>query len=135
MREIKFRAWSELRGMCLVKGLEFIKNLISTPTDDGNFWVDSFDDMHLMQYTGLKDKNGKEIYDGDIMRNSPARWEIVFNKGCFCHKCLGYYDERDNYTIVKSQPEIHLALRALRGAEIIGNIYENPELIKHAKGD
>ncbi len=68
------------------------------------------------QFTGLTDKNGKEIYEGDILNNSAATWVVIFNSGCFCHKPIGTIER-----------PVELALRSLVDGEIIGNIYENPE--------
>lgn len=68
----------------------------------------------LMQFTGLLDKNGKEIYEGDLtscLGNKPK--EVIFHKGCFCHKV----GEKDYHIFGE------------KDWEIIGNIYENPELI------
>lgn len=65
-----------------------------------------------MQFTGLKDKNGKEIYEGDIVKTVKEDWVKV------------YYD-RGNYWVWRYQ----LAYLWETGVEVIGNIYENPELI------
>lgn len=65
-----------------------------------------------MQFTGLKDKNGKEIYEGDIVKTVKEDWVKV------------YYD-RGNYWVWRYQ----LAYLWETGVEVIGNIYENPELV------
>ena len=119
MREIKFRAWYKNKMVMIYpKGLAFDKTGVNilwlNDYEDGNFpevrgWTgNAF--FELMQYTGLKDKNGKEIYEGDIII---ADWhdttptEIVL-PGWF-YTVNEYYGAED--------------------CEIIGNIYENPELL------
>jgi len=70
-----------------------------------------------VQYTGLKDKNGKEIYEGDILlwEDVKIKSEVVFEEGCFVIK-----HEQGGSDFISSKNMF----------EIIGNIYENPELIK-----
>jgi uncharacterized phage protein (TIGR01671 family) len=93
----------------------------------------SLADGHLVQYTGLKDKNGKEIYEGDIIRNKnfirrgmfgdsyydgEYKGEIIFKEGEFDFK------GRDSFIgNLYSYNSPHL--------EVIGNIYENPELLSN----
>lgn len=67
----------------------------------------------LMQFTGLKDKNGKEIYEGDIINDNGLICEIKFVEGCFVKNF-----ETGNWIILNYNK-----------IEIIGNIYENPELL------
>ena len=81
--------------------------------------------VELMQYTGLKDKNGKEIYEGDIIFDCDViKWcdkcigEQVF-WGDVCHNCDG------DYSLGEIVSEIDLTKIT---EEVIGNIYENPEL-------
>jgi uncharacterized phage protein (TIGR01671 family) len=75
---------------------------------------------HLMQYTGLKDKNGKEIYEGDIVR--------------FDNSSAGIPDADYRQAVVQYRaPEFmphHLSNVTGYDVEVIGNIYENPELLK-----
>ena len=113
MREIKFRAWyhgSMLPWEWLDTSLNCVWTAINAQQYDNPEPV-------LMQYTGLKDKNGKEIYEGDIVisDNKGTRDEIVFSTGCFCLKSAMMYYEASYWG-----DEI----------EVIGNIYENPELLE-----
>jgi uncharacterized phage protein (TIGR01671 family) len=139
MREIKFRAWDKHE-----KEMSYSVNVYSE--SDGDTWwsadhinpetgdtICSFDGKAgvLMQFTGLKDKNGKEIFEGDLIRrvNFPGekilsvRWaeilcryvaDVYFPNG-EVGKCL--YSLNQDYLI--EYP-----------VEIIGNIYENPEILK-----
>jgi uncharacterized phage protein (TIGR01671 family) len=71
----------------------------------------------IMQYTGLKDKNGKEIYEGDVLKYPGYKnLEIWFEDGAFL---VGKRNESDQH-VFQSKTD-HM--------EIIGNIYENPELV------
>lgn len=74
-------------------------------------------DWHIMQYTGLKDKNGVEIYEGDIARvGDKGVTSVTFFDGAF-------------YTVV-SHSNYRCGGWETKSIEIIGNIYENPELLE-----
>lgn len=84
------------------------------------------EDVHLMQYTGIKDKNGKEIYEGDILKINVAgvinkRVKVVYENGAFgvYWKAWGAPREELHYFNSFCNTEF----------EVIGNIYENPELL------
>ena len=92
----------------------------------------------LMQYTGIKDKNGNEIYEGDVIviqndlhesfvEGNPADlWEIVWNQ-----EALTYWlEHHDKYTHKDSEYVSDLIVDGHLDGEVIGNIYENPELLK-----
>jgi len=102
MREIKFRVWIDRIGHMLYSD-EFDSLF--------NFLGELSDDFGLMQYTGLKDKNGKEIYESDIVARDDSRetHEIIFEHGSF--------KEKGSTWLYSTS------------WEIIGNIYENPELL------
>ena len=108
MREIKFRAWDGER-----KEITTSFEITSQGVVVSNFSIRKYhEDYILMQYTGLKDKNGKEIYEGDIIDFDAREWgephrEVV-------EYDYSYLDMRQN--------------DFKEWCEIIGNIYENPEL-------
>ena len=106
---------------------------------DGNIWIIDEDsvagdwivnnDIHLMQSTGLKNKNGKEIFEGDIITNGIS---VVDVKN---HQTLGFY------TVVNGEERFFGSNTSIKDFEndveefssttkIIGNIYENPELLE-----
>ena len=124
MREIKFRVWSK-KYPCMWYYPDFSLNRI---LDEKNDWE------ILMQYTGLKDKNGKEIYEGDIVKGKP---EIKYKDATEIYEPLFKIEWFDNesafgfeeITIVGQKERFFYQTSANR-YEVIGNIYENPELIK-----
>ncbi len=115
MREIKFRVWAHASGVMFYPDAE------EGWTMSGGR-LRELPNTTLMQYTGLKDKNGKEIYEGDIVllnrqgKKTPTL--VLFNGGMF-H--AGYH--YGSSTTLKR--------KALQSSlvEIIGNIHENPELL------
>jgi hypothetical protein len=113
MREIKFRAWNS-EEKTMLKPFD----LSSNP----KYWCDNLKDYPLMQYTGLKDKNGVEIYEGDIVK----------------YKTFYYGKEKEHIIEVKwekeatdlfGEPDFIGFLARWEGGEVIGNIYETPELL------
>lgn len=119
MREIKFRAWSPVKKrMELVGDIEWDSHegmeIESICTETQKLSPAIF---ILMQYTGLKDKNGKEIYEGDILQLNSGRTGVV-----------AYHEERAGFIFQDEYNEM-LYQRTGYIDEIIGNIYENPELI------
>lgn len=94
-----------------------------------------------LQYTGLKDKNGKEIYEGDIIRHDLRKIaEVKFGEGTnlgggdSSAYFYGYYLEFQNYKDTWGNNEVDSgSFRETKEIEVIGNIYETPELLKEVK--
>ena len=90
-------------------------------------------DYPLMQYTGLKDKNGKEIYSGDIVRDERGKVGVLDDVkiGTWFMWLHEYQDFRNGMEIVIAESTGDMQTASfLEGTEVIGNIYEHPELLK-----
>ena len=124
MREIKFRAWDKInKEMFNVESINFQERRVYKDVVSYR----NFNDIELMQYTGLKDKNNKEIYEGDILSdgNDEKPYKVIFENGSFRAEFEGDFEEYS----------FDLIDVVAQGCEIIGNIYENPELIKEWDDD
>ena len=137
-REIKFRAWD---GVAMSNTFE-ITNLKYGFLNNGDgvhcYQID-YGDCKVMQYTGLKDKNGKEIYEGDIVRVMHSHddfkmdtFSITYELGGFCLQqkdseptSLGFYF----WGLVEHKFATGWGECDGKAFEIIGNIHENPELL------
>lgn len=134
MREIKFRAFDKvsrkmspsfsLFGEFTMLGLVFgwLDNVRGNA--DGCCSIESLNDLIIIQYTGLKDVNGFEIYDGDIVELYPDDIEMRYIrevKWAYDRPVLGITNEHGGAILCKPNSEI---------IKVIGNIHENPELLE-----
>jgi uncharacterized phage protein (TIGR01671 family) len=121
-REIKFRAWSKPGGRFLEDVRIDMDGSIypTTPSGDYDYDVDCLQ-VVIMQYTGLKDKNGTEIYEGDVQDYGNGRVAVVeFRNGCFGLMLPGGQFEKTWVT-----PDQF---------KVIGNIFEHKNLLNEANG-
>lgn len=132
MRTIKFRAWHPDEGNMYY--FNCFKEITDWQADDF-YRADNTDDacVDFMQFTGLHDKNGKEIYEGDIIEFSydmfignfdtfVAKGKIVFEEGAF------YVEVFENERTTEDEAYLLYSIN-LDTIEVIGNIYENKELL------
>jgi len=128
MREIKFRAWDKKnKRMCRVGRIEwsiddyFVVWIEWDEKDEHREELRNLSQVDIMQYTGLKDKYGKEIYEGDIVK-----WNYWKNH---------WKNEVVKYIEVNGSDDMGTDMigfnAELAGGEVIGNIYENKELLEN----
>lgn len=123
-REIKFRAWkkvgtqemfNDIQAIDFKKGFIFIGYKVSELTIRTD--KEKLENVELMQYTGSKDMNGVEIYEGDILQSEYyLRYQVVFKGDCWRCEPLKNSSFKNRFIG--------------RDLKVIGNIYENPELLK-----
>jgi len=146
MREIKFRAWDKKKGKMIYQ---------FNMTSDGKAygWAKAticdgvvIDEpaplsVELMQYTGLKDKNGREIYEGDIVKTSCGDIGIIkfgipkdmtINGGEYDVDYIGFYIDiiKGDWGTTDVESRVAPLVDDYYEIEVIGNIYENPELLE-----
>lgn len=124
MRDIKFRIWDGVKNEWLASsnkdalpyfGFALVGEVMTVQSPP--YW--SLDEGNVVeQFTNLKDKNGTEIYEGDILIDDIAEpieyWAVKFSDGGFVGECTGVAE----------------SLFELTNLEVVGNIHENPELLE-----
>ncbi|MEK4178513.1 YopX family protein [Aeribacillus sp. FSL K6-1121] len=136
MNEIKFRVWSnQLNKMvypnergwfdkCFIGKNQFIQSCQLSLAIEKNG-----KELEVMQYTGLKDKNGREIYEGDILelgiQKGILKSVVEYHSPTFCHRWINL--EGAGIRGKKIEP---LFWNTNIIFEVIGNVYENPELLE-----
>lgn len=124
MKELKIKAWlKKEKKMVAIIGIDFNYEYIRYTEDDNLFNSDykvaEFKDIELLQFTGLKDNGGQELYEADV---------IKFNDGVDdIYGLISYDDEDGTYRVSYENITEHLSDRE-GDFEIVGNIFENPDL-------
>lgn len=138
MKELKFRVYTKFtKKMSSNEDLqELLTSISKIGFVDGLFLPKAKDNV-VMQYTGIKDINGKEIFEGDIVKCT-GMIEIVgvveFKDCEFCIKYKGKYDKDFNYMSLKEENEYNdgkCKFDFKNTFEVIGNIYDNKELLNY----
>ena len=129
MREIKVRAWYKpYKQMCQVESLRFDGNgvytavLIEEPFYDRRL-VEA-DEIAIEQYTGLKDINGVEIFEGDIVKHSNGIGKVYRDNDSACFNVSGFYNSSQDY------PTLAFSENGNAAMEVIGSIHESPESMR-----
>ena len=134
MREIKFRAWDSFNKRMVIDNESVLRGLLFNVQSDG-----ALDTLKFMQYTGLKDKNGREIYEGDIIY-----WEIDNGVGIESYAAIVQWSENNEkykgiykWIVLYIEDYLRGQFDALSTPasynyelQVMGNIYENPELLE-----
>ena len=124
MKELKIKAWlKKEKKMVSIIGIDFNYEYIRYTEDDNlfneNYKTAEFKNIELLQFTGLKDNGGQELYEADV---------IKFNDGIDdIYGLISYDDEDGAYRVSYENITEHLLERE-GDFEIVGNIFENPDL-------
>jgi uncharacterized phage protein (TIGR01671 family) len=134
-KNIKYRAWNKHWGMMSYdidkiifekgKAVEISITIPATDYDHKGEWVDYEigKDIILMQYVGLKDKNGKEIYEGDIVKGKWGAKQTIWLEP------FDVADYEDSYAGFGFYLQTHGVEDFAESVEVLGNVFENPDLV------
>lgn len=133
MREIKFRAWDGIK-LIYQDGINYIdfRSGFASVFDEYNYVDNCSKDINInsvMQYTELKDKNGKEIYEGDILKGSTKGNPDEVLAITYVKWDRGQFDLYTDMTLDSWEDALYNYMQFF-DVEVIGNIYENPELLE-----
>ena len=130
----KFRAWHIHRQiMCEVIRIDFEQEIVTLDLetdDDEYYWMETdwnFSDVEIMQYTGCRDKNGIEIYEGDVIKDKYDKiWLVQWYVGAFVitNKIPDSDGQTSTYSHFSNVSNHHFYF------EVIGNVYQDPELLE-----
>ena len=130
----KFRAWHiNKQIMCEVMRIDFEQGIITLDLetdDDEYYWMETdwnFSDVEIMQYTGCRDKNGIEIYEGDVIKDKYDKiWLVQWYVGAFVitNKIPDSDGQTTTYSHFSNVSNHHFYF------EVIGNMWNNPELLE-----
>ena len=143
MRDIKFRVWDKynkkmiqsetILNICFVR-TEHTPNLIVCTNRKINHFEEIREqdkkycnEFELLQYTGIKDKNGKEIYEGDIFAHNNQKFEVIYDGTRF----IGVDGDRSGNGYCCYVDSCYK--NGSSSIEVIGNVYENPELLEMSR--
>lgn len=122
MRKIKFKAFDVVANKWVHKiPCDIMGEVICLGGWMNSISLERFNDIRVVQYTGLNDKNGKEIYEGDFVKSdihNPPIYKVEFIEGGFC--CT----HKDAYPIDIN----HFYPSHGMFIEVVGNIFDNPEM-------
>ena len=124
MKELKMKAWlKKEKKMVAIIGIDFNYEYIRYTEDsnlfNSNYKIAEFKDIELLQFSGVKDKVGQELYEADV---------IKFNDGIDDIFGLISYDDEDGAYRVSYENITEHLLEREGDFEIVGNIFENPQL-------
>ena len=120
MREFKFRAYNK------ESFTYFDLDLLNDKSRA--FYINEIEDNQVMQYTGRKDNNNVEIYEGDICK---IKYSKDSQKNSLCEESVGLVEYFDSsFWLNNKKDKFSVIIDISEELEVIGNIYENPELLK-----